>query len=310
MPRKIILDTDIGDDIDDAYALALILASPELELVGVTTVFANTSARTRQAQTILGLAGREDVPVATGCGNVMSPRVAHRGPDLAGGQSSLALKAREYLGDVRPKQDSSALPAEKLPDPDPRHAVEFLIETIMAGGGDILPVTVGAMTNLAMALVKEPRIAARIPRVVSMAGWYTSRRTEWNITCDPVAAATVFGSGVRMTCLGIDVTGQVRFTPEELDLLYSCARPVARNLAAATKAWGKGLPTLHDPLAVETLVRDDIVTMKRGRVTVDLSGGETYGVTVFHEGDGPHEVGAEVKADAAKALWLERVLAL
>ncbi|MHC5057078.1 MAG: nucleoside hydrolase [Planctomycetota bacterium] len=310
MPRKIILDTDIGDDIDDAYALALILGSPELELAGVTTVFGNTPARTRQAQTILKLVGREDVPVATGCGNVMSPRVTHRGPDLGGGQSSLALKAREYLEDVRPGQDATALPAGELPAPDPRHAVDFLIETIMAGGGDIVPVTIGAMTNLGMALVKEPRVAAKVPRVLSMAGWFTSQQAEWNIKCDPVAAAVVFGSGVPVTSVGIDVTRQVRFTQDELDRLYSCERPPARNLAAATKAWGHGFPTLHDPLAVETLIRDDIVTMKRGRVTVELAGTDTYGVTVFREGDGPHEVGAEVEADEAKALWFERVLAL
>ncbi|MBI3922643.1 MAG: nucleoside hydrolase, partial [Armatimonadetes bacterium] len=79
--QKVILDTDIGDDIDDAYALALILASKELELVGVTTVFRNVAARARQAKTILKLAGREEVPVAAGCGAPLSPRVIYREPD-------------------------------------------------------------------------------------------------------------------------------------------------------------------------------------------------------------------------------------
>ena len=97
MPQKIILDTDIGDDIDDAYALALILGSAELELVGVTTVFGNTPARTRQAQTILKLAGREDVPVATGCGNVMCSARSIDVPDARGPKAEARRPTHIFL---------------------------------------------------------------------------------------------------------------------------------------------------------------------------------------------------------------------
>jgi len=86
-------------------------ASPELEPIGVTTVFGNVLARARQAQTILQLAGRDDVPVAAGCGVPMSPRVTYLEPDLAGGQASLEKKAQPLLNDVRPSQDGTALPA-------------------------------------------------------------------------------------------------------------------------------------------------------------------------------------------------------
>jgi len=311
VPQKIILDTDIGDDIDDAYALALILGSGELDLVGVTTVFKNTPARARLAQTILKLAARGEVPVAAGCGAVMSPRVTYREADLAEGQVSLGLAARELLQDERPKQCVAALPEEDLPALCRSHGVDFLVEAIMAGAGDIIPVTIGAMTNLAMALVKEPRLLRKIPRIVSMCGCFESERTEWNISCDPVAAGIVFGSGVPMTVVGLDVTLQVVLTEDERARVLSSDRPVARCLTEATRAWERRMPVLHDPLAVETLIRPEVISTRRGSVTVELGGGDTYGRTTFAPGDGgPHEVGTVVNADEAKSLWLERVLAL
>ncbi len=311
MPQKIVLDTDIGDDIDDAYALALILASSEIELVGVTTVFANTPARARHCQTILKLAGRAEVPVAAGCGAVMSPRVTYREADLAAGQVSLGLAAKELLEDIRPKQDVAALPAGELPPLHPSHGVDFLIDTIMAGAGDVIPVTIGAMTNLAMALVKEPRISRKIPRIVSMCACFDREQAEWNIACDPVAAAICMGSRIPMTVIGLDVTTKCVLTEGQLGRLHSSGRPVARNLSEATKAWSGKLPTLHDPLAVATMIRPELVATRRGAVTVDISGGETHGYTTFEEAaDGPHEVGVSVKADEACELWLDRVLGL
>jgi len=313
MAQKVILDTDIGDDIDDAYALGLILASPELELLGVTTVFGNVLARARQALTILKLAGREDVPVAAGCGVPISPRVTYLEPDLAAGQTSIEKKAQPLLNDVRPSQDSTALPFDQLPALHASHGVDFLIDTIMAGNGDIIPITIGAMTNLAMALVKQPRLMSKIPRVVSMAACFDRQQSEWNIKCDPVAAAIVFNSRIPLTLAPLDVTTRCRLTQEQLDRLAASERPVARNLSDATRAWPGRLPLLHDPLAVETLVRPDLLEMRNGTVTVELTGDATYGYTLFAEsakGCGPHDVCLGVKQDEACELWLERVLSV
>jgi len=314
MAQKVILDTDIGDDIDDAYALSLILASTELELVGVTTVFRNTIARARQAKTILKLAGRGEVPVAAGCGSVMSPRISYDNPDLPHGQVSLQTAAKHMLNDLRPSQDATALNWDELTPLHELHGVDYLIHTLLDGDGDIIPVTVGGMTNLAMALVKEPEIAGKIPRVVSMAATFDRHQSEWNIMCDPVAAAIVFNSRIPMTVIGLDVTTKCRLTREQLDRLDACDRPVARNLSAATKAWGTTrMPTLHDPLAVETLIRPEIVGMRNGTVTVELSGDATYGYTLFSaskDDSGPHNICVSVDADAACELWLERVLSL
>ncbi len=307
MPQKIILDTDIGDDIDDALALGLILASPELELVGVTTVFKNTLARARQARTILKIAGRKDVPVAAGCGAVLSTRTTY------------GFDARAaYLSGELPNQDASCLPEEELAPLDARHGVDFLIETILAGNGDIIPVTIGAMTNLAMAVVKEPRIIAKIPRIVSMAATFDRLLSEWNIRCDPVAAAILFESVIPMHIIGLDVTMQVRFRKEHMDALGACPRPLAQRLYQATMLWARHadwapesqrLPIMHDPLAVATLLQPDLVRWRRGKASVELAGDKTYGFTTFAEdAGGPHHYAYAVDSEAALSLWMSRVL--
>ena len=226
MTQKVILDTDIGDDIDDALALGLILASPELQLLGVTTVFKNVVARAAQARTILVAAGRPEMPVAAGCGAVMSPRVTY--PFDA---------RRAYLEGELPNQHAISLPEAELPPLEPRHGVDFLIDTVMAGAGDITIVTIGAMTNLAMAMVVEPRIISRIPRIVSMAAAFDRQESEWNIRCDPVAAAIVLGSGVPMRIVGLDVTMKVQFRRKDIEALKASPRPLAKVLAQSIAAW-------------------------------------------------------------------------
>ena len=185
MKTKVILDTDIGDDVDDALALALICASPELELVGVTTVFGNVRARGRQAQTILQLAGGEfaGVPVAAGCAGTMASRKVD--------------SARTHW-ETLPGQDAMSWGAERLPKLERQNGVEFVIEPITAGDGDIVPVTIGAMTNMAAALVAEPRLVKKIPRIMTMAAEFHKNMPEWNIKCDPEAAHLVFASGIPM----------------------------------------------------------------------------------------------------------------
>ncbi len=309
MTQKIILDTDIGDDIDDALALGLILASTELELVGVTTVFINTVARARQARTVLKIAGRQSIPVAAGCGATLSPRLA-----------TPFDPRQRYLEGELPNQDASCLPESELPPLDRRHGVDFLIDTLMAGNGDIIPVTIGAMTNLAMAMVKEPRIIARIPRVVSMAAAFDQHISEWNIRCDPVAAAIVMGSGVPMDIIGLDVTLKVQFRREHIAALNACPSPLAKKLSQSIDLWARhcewaeseahGLPIMHDPLAVATLLQPDLVSWRQGIASVELQGQQTFGFTLFEEnGSGPHRYACAVDSEAALALWINKVLA-
>lgn len=299
--KKIILDTDIGDDIDDAYALAFILASEEFELLGVTTVFGNTHRRAQQAQTILKLAGREDIPVAVGSPGTLSPKLKMEVNPVS-----------NYLQDVKPSQHGSALPETQLPDPSDLAGPEFIIQSILDGDGDINVITIGAMTNLALALIQEPNIIEYIPRIVSMAGVFNMENAEWNIACDPVAAQVVFNSGIPMSVIGLDVTIPCCFKQEHLDRLNKSESSMGKNLAQATDSWPGEFPTLHDPLALETMLECNPVQFENGRVTVELYDDASYGFTKFvpsPDGEnGPHDIGRKVDSDLAIDLWLDRVL--
>ena len=303
MAQKIFLDTDIGDDIDDAYALALILASPELDLVGVSTVFGNARARAQQALTVLKIAGRTEVPVAAGAPGVLSPRTSY--PFSA---------SQRCLEGTKPLQHCSCLPWKDLPPLSELDGVSLMVKTILEGNGDIIPVTIGAMTNLAIALVQEPRVIEKIPRIVSMAGVFNQPFSEWNIQCDPVAAALVFNSAVPMTVVGLNVTLQCRFDQEHLQRLHEATRPISQNLSVATNAWEGQFPVLHDPLAVETLFAPGVVKTLNGTVSVELSGEYTYGITHFEmagsDNKGPHDIAVEVDSKKAIETWLDRVLSL
>jgi inosine-uridine nucleoside N-ribohydrolase len=304
MPQKIILDTDIGDDIDDALALGLICASPELELVGVTTVFANVVARSRQARTVLCAAGDrfKNIPVAAGCGACMASRPMNN--------------ANDYLADKLPNQDASCLPSDQLPPLHSKHAVQFLIDTIMASNGDIVPICIGAMTNMAAALVLERRLVKKIPRIVAMAAEFREPFAEWNIRCDPEAAHIIFSSGIPMLVTPWTIGKQVSFTPEEIDRLASSPRPLAKNLSAAIRLWrgvnsAGHMPSLYDPMAVATMIKPDLCTWRTGTVQVELAGQHTYGFTTFQPSEnGPHRVAWDAQREASINFYLSRVMPL
>jgi purine nucleosidase len=302
MPTKIILDTDIGDDVDDALALALICASPEVELLGVTTVFGNVQARARQAQTILQLAAAENpsfgkIPVAAGCSATLASRK----------NQSIAADAKHV-----PAQAVVSWNQERLPAIDPRHGIDFLIQTIMAGRGDIVPVTIGAITNLAMALVKEPAIATKIPRIVSMAGEFRTPMAEWNIKCDPEAASIVFSSGLPMDIIPWHIGRTARLVETQTAQFATSNVPMARYLGEAVGAWRAGKtdvePALFDPMAIALLIEPALFEWKQGQVRVELRGEDTYGYTTFKEGPGPHRIAWNVDRDRAVHWYLQRVL--
>lgn len=312
---QVFLDTDIGDDIDDAYALALILASPELELRGVSTVFKNTTARARQARTLLKVSGTIDVPVAAGCGGVMSPRIDYGAGTVDVEGRHMLPPFADAIAGVKPKQDPSSFPESELPAQDERSGVQLLIDTILGSDGEVIPITIGAMTNMAVALVSEPRIIPKIPRIVAMAGCFSEDRAEWNIRCDPTAAAVVCGSGVPVTFVGLDVTLRCMFSHSDLNRLFETDGAVASHLSAATREWRKhamstwkhGMPVLHDPLAVETLIDPNLVETTDGTVTVDLCSRDGYARTRLTAGSGPHRVCTGVRHRDAVDLWLDRV---
>ena len=220
------------------------------------------------------------------------------------------IPAYSYLNLDLPGQDVTALPAEKLPKPDSRHGVDLIIEELLKSDGDIIIVTIGALTNLAMAITKEPAIRHKIQQIVCMCACFDRLYSEWNIRCDPMAAALVFDSEIPMRIVGLDVTTKCTFSKNHLKKLHDCDNPLAKNLSAATHAWNKeGFPMLHDPLAVATIINPGFVETSRGKATVELQGDETYGYTTFKRNKkGPHEICIDVKPREVIDFGLERIV--
>ena len=221
-----------------------------------------------------------------------------------------------YLDGEIPIQQYMCLWVQELPELDDRHAVDFIIDTATESDKDFAIVSIGPMTNLAMAIIKEPRIIERIVKIVAMAGAFDESRSEWNVRCDPVAAAKVFSSGIPVDVVGYELTETVVFQEKDLERIYACSGPLAAKIGETIGLWREGieqprhLPRGHDVLAVSTLLEPDVVTWRSGEVFVDLSDGDRYGYTSFVEKtDGVHRVAQSVNVRDVIELWLSRVLA-
>jgi inosine-uridine nucleoside N-ribohydrolase len=263
----IILDTDIGDDIDDALALALALQSPELDVRAVTTVVDDTETRTRLAWKELGLYGRHDVPVATGASEpFLDPVRTARAPQFQ----------------VLTTDDT-------VPETARRRAADLIIETVLASPEPITLVPIGPLTNIALALKEEPRIKPRVARIVLMGGAFHMLYQEYNIWRDRVAAQVVFSSGVPITAVGLDVTTRCKLEGADLARLKAADNPASRFLVKLIELWQDGhsgqFPTLHDPLAVAVTFRPNLIETQLGGVQVETSCCVTNGMTMFKPAD-------------------------
>jgi inosine-uridine nucleoside N-ribohydrolase len=259
----VIIDTDIGDDIDDALALALALQSPELDVRAVTTVIDDTDDRTRLAWKELGLYGRHDIPVGTGASEpLLDPRHTPHSPQF------------QVLTD-----------ADTVPAAAHRRAADLIIDTLMASPRPITLVPIGPLTNIALALKSEPRIKPKIQRIVLMGGAYRMLYQEYNIWRDRVAAEIVFSSGVPITAVGLDVTTRCKLGGADLARLEAADNPGSRFLVRLIKLWQNGhagqTPTLHDPLAVAAALEPHLIETQLGSVQVETSCCVTNGMTMF-----------------------------
>ncbi len=288
----VIFDTDIGDDIDDAIALALALQSPELDVRGVTTVFGVVDQRTRLAWKELALYNRKDIPLATGVGDpFLDPPVIQ--------------KARQF---------EVLTVADAAPPAAQRRAAEFLIETLLASNEKITLVPVGPLTNIALALRLEPRIKAKIERIVLMGGAFRRMYSEWNIERDRVAGQIVFSSGVPIVAVGLDVTLQCKLEPKDLDRLRAAHNPATQFLVHLIELWQNGKPTqtpiLHDPLAVASVFRPDLITTETGNVQVETASPLTFGMTLFKaSATGTTKIATAVKVREFVDLLIDRLSA-
>jgi len=269
----VLLDCDPGQD--DAIALLLGLASPELELLGVTTVAGNQTLEkvTANAIRVLELAGRADIPVAAGADRPLA------------GELVVAADAHGESGlDGPDLPPAKALPFERC-------AVDFLAERIAAADGPVTLIATGPLTNVATLLDERPDVADGLERIVFMGGAIAegnqTASAEFNVWLDPEAAGQVFASGLDLTMVGLDVTNRAVLTPEHADLLRGRG-PIGAAVAAMLDFYGGyyreayehgGCP-VHDAVAVAHVVRPGLVRTIGRHVEVDVSRGLCRGRTV------------------------------
>jgi inosine-uridine nucleoside N-ribohydrolase len=286
----VLVDTDIGDAIDDALAVALALSSPELDVRGVTTVIDDVGSKTRLAWKELRLFGRRDIPVAMGAPEpLLDPAL-----------------------DTHPREFSVLTQADTIPDAARRPAADLIIQTLLNSRDRITLLAIGPLTNIALALKAEPRIKPRIERIVLMGGAYASNQIEYNVKRDPVAAEIVFRSGVPITAVGLDVTQPCKMREEDLSRLRAAESPVqqflSRLIALSQAETGEKYPTLYDPLAVAVLFRPDLIGTEAGKVEVSLADSAGRGRTSFTPSqDGTTRVGVKVNAQEFLNLFIARV---
>lgn len=275
-PRKIIIDTDPGQD--DAVAILLALASPELEVLGITCVAGNVPLNLTQknARIICELAGQTTVPVFAGCDRPMTRK----------------LVTAEHV------HGKTGLDGITLPDPtmplDPRHAVDFLIETLRAEPeGSITLCPLGPLTNIATAFERAPDIIPRVAEIVLMGGAYfevgnITPAAEFNIYVDPEAAEIVFRSGVPLVVMPLDVTHQVLTNRARVEAFRNLGTRVGHAVASWTdfferfdmaKYGSEGAP-LHDPCVIAYLLQPDLFSGRHINVEIETRGDFTVGMTV------------------------------
>jgi purine nucleosidase len=277
VPLKILLDTDIGSDIDDAVCLAYLLAQPACDLVGITTVTGEGEQRARLVSALCKAAGR-DVPIFPGA----------EVPFLIPARQTHAPQALALGGWPH---DTGFRQGE---------AVRFLRDTIRANPGAITLLTIGPLTNIALLFAIDPEIPALLKNLVMMGGHFANRfggwgPLEWNIILDPHAAQRVFQSPVAIRAVGTEITSQVTMPAQEVRERFQVGllRPV-RDFA---EVWfeERDLITFHDPLAAVSIFDEDVCAFERGTASVELTSERLQGFTHWQrDGNGRHEVAVSV----------------
>lgn len=275
MKKRILIDTDPG--IDDALAILLAAASPELSLEGVSVVHGNSSLAqaTINGLSVLELARAEQVPLAVGC-------------ELPLVQPSLL--APETHG-------NTGMGYAKLPEPRIKpmvqHGCDFLIEKIMSNPGEITLVAVGPLTNVALAIRKEPRVVDALKEIIIMGGAIrhegnTTALAEFNTYVDPHAAHIVFHAGITTTLVPLDVTYQCILTSQDVERLLKIDSPIPKFIRDATNFYMEFHDdyqaiqgcVINDPLALALTFAPELCDYQELPVDVDISGGVSMGKTL------------------------------
>jgi len=273
--RKIIIDTDPGQD--DAVAILLALASPELDVVGITAVAGNVPLALTSVNSLkmCELAKRTEVPVFAGCDRPLQRE----------------LVTAEYV------HGKSGIDGALLPDPvmelQPQHAVDWLVQTLEGSDGDITLCTLGPLTNVGAALQRSPHIAGKIQQLVLMGGGFfeggnTTPAAEFNIYVDPHAADIVFSAGIDLVMMPLDVTHKALITAPRLDSFGALGTPVGDAVHGMLdfyerfdlEKYGTEGGPLHDPTVIAYLLQPELFSGRRCNVAVETQSELTMGMTV------------------------------
>ena len=276
MTHKIILDTDIGTDVDDILALTLALNSPELNLLAVTTAYGDTRLRAKLTHQVLTLAGAPPIPVA------------------AGATTSLTGTRPVWW----PGHEGRNSRAHEVPDAviSPLSAVECILETVRAHPDEVTIVALAPLVNLAQAIERDPHTMRRVRRIVMMGGVFGFHDplrqlpvAEHNIVCDPEAARVVFDFGLPVDLFPLDVTLGTVLRGADVQALGEAGHPLADLLYREVTDWleffrtqlGRNHTQLHDPLTVASLIDPQLITQSfQAGLKIECQGEHTTGMTV------------------------------
>ncbi|WP_236028133.1 nucleoside hydrolase [Paractinoplanes lichenicola] len=296
MPHPVIIDCDPGHD--DALALLLAAGDSRLRLLGVTTVAGNQTLdkTTRNAQRILALAGATDVPVAAGCDRPLL------------GELTVAADIHGTSGLDGPDLDVPVAPVADV------HAIELMRRLLAESAEPVTLVALGPLTNVALLLRTHPQVHSRVRRIVFMGGSTERGNTtpygEFNIVTDPEAADIVVRSGLPLTMIGLNVTHQVRATPEIIGEFHGldsrtgrvCAELMTFFAGAYLRNFGLADPPVHDPVAVACVLDPALVQTVTAPLAIELTGTYTRGATVV---DLHHRTGRADNAQIAVGIEAE-----
>jgi inosine-uridine nucleoside N-ribohydrolase len=255
-PEKIIIDTDIGDDIDDAFAVALALRSPEVQILGITTTFGDTQERAKLLDRLLGETGHEDIPVAVG---ISDPKI----------QTTWTQRAYAEGGHFARKSHPQA--------------VDFILEQIRRHPFEITLVTIGAVVNVGAIIDKDPQTFHQLRRVVAMGGsvyrgygdlGYTKPRgpePEWNIKLDVPSTRKLLASGVPFFMMPLDST-QLKLDEVKRAIVFQAGTPLTDALTLLYHEWGQETPTLFDPMTIAFIVNPKLCPVTPMHIVVDDNG--------------------------------------
>ena len=306
--RKIIIDTDPGQD--DAVAILLALASPELDVLGITAVAGNVPLplTEKNARIVCELAARPDMRVYAGCDAPMTRKLVTA--EHVHGKTGL---------------DGPQLPEPKMPL-QPEHAVDFIIQTLRdAPSGTVTLCPLGPLTNIATAFERAPDIVEKVAEIVLMGGAYfqvgnITPAAEFNIYVDPEAAKIVFGSGAKITVMPLDVTHKALTTRDRVEAFRALGTEPGRMVAEWTdfferfdkEKYGSAGAPLHDPCVIAYLIRPELFTGRFINVEVETGSELTLGMTVADwwrvSGRAPNTTFmGDLDADGFFALLVERV---